>query len=217
MCIRDSGYEDACFTETDEEILRAFVETQTHERFAGITWPRLLAEGFCRLNLPDPHLPFAQGNFPTPSGKCEFYSARMAADGYDPLPSYTPPQWQEQARQGEGEKGGEEARSLAIGNTSPLAPRPSPLVCISPPVHSFLNTTFANAPRFIEREGEPVLRIHPEDAAARGIEEGSQDVYKRQLLQWHARLFTRRRHGDALFRAHGREPAGAHDLLRSWL
>jgi anaerobic selenocysteine-containing dehydrogenase len=168
------GYVDACFTETDEEILRAFVETQTHERFAGITWPRLLAEGFCRLNLPDPYLPFAQGNFPTPSGKCEFYSARMAADGYDPLPSYTRPQWQEQAGREEGETERKEPLSIATGNTPLVAPRRSPLVCISPPAHSFLNTTFANALRFIEREVRPVLRIHPDDAAARGIEDGNQ-------------------------------------------
>jgi predicted molibdopterin-dependent oxidoreductase YjgC len=71
-------------TESDEAILRDFVAAQTHPRFAGLTWERLLAEGFYRVNLPEPYLPFAEGNFPTPSGKCEFYSARMAADGYDP-------------------------------------------------------------------------------------------------------------------------------------
>ena len=98
----------------------------------------------------------------------------MAADGYDPLPSYTRPQWQEQAGREEGETERKEPLSIATGNTPLVAPRRSPLVCISPPAHSFLNTTFANALRFIEREVRPVLRIHPDDAAARGIEDGNQ-------------------------------------------
>ena len=60
-----------------------------------VTWEALLEKGFVRLNLPQPYLPFAEGNFPTPSGKCEFYSERMAQDGYDPLPTYTPPKSEE--------------------------------------------------------------------------------------------------------------------------
>jgi hypothetical protein len=39
-----------------------------------------------KLNMPE--APFAEGGFPTPSGKCEFYSAQMPADGLDPLPTY---------------------------------------------------------------------------------------------------------------------------------
>ena len=46
------------------------------------------------------------------------------------------------------------------------------LVCISPPAHSFLNSTFGNVDRFLKREGEPLLRIHPQDAAPRQIEDG---------------------------------------------
>lgn len=149
------GYDDPCFQESDEEILRAFVAAQTHERFAGLSWERLLNEGFFRLNLPEPYLPFAEGNFPTPSGKCEFFSARMAEDGYDPLPTYTPPRWQEEA----------EERTLP-------APGDGLLVCISPPAHSFLNSTFVNVSRFLLREDQPVLWIHPQDATSRQIEDG---------------------------------------------
>ncbi|MDQ3247578.1 MAG: molybdopterin-dependent oxidoreductase, partial [Chloroflexota bacterium] len=89
------GYPEACFLESDEQILRTLVGNQHHAVFAGITWEKLLQDGYARLNLPQPNLPFAQGNFPTPSGKCEFYSAKMANDGYDPIPTYTPPKWQE--------------------------------------------------------------------------------------------------------------------------
>jgi anaerobic selenocysteine-containing dehydrogenase len=146
------GYDDPCFSETDEEVLRALIAAQTHLRFAGITWERLLAEGFMRLNLPEPYLPFAAGNFPTPSGKCEFFSARMAADGYPPAPVYTPPRWADE-----------------LGQSAPAADDPPPLACISPPAHSFLNSTFVNLERFRRREGQPLLQIHPQDAAVRGI------------------------------------------------
>jgi anaerobic selenocysteine-containing dehydrogenase len=53
------------------------------------------------------------------------------------------------------------------------SPQP-PLVCISPPAHSFLNSSFGNVPRFLQREGTPVLQIHPDDAARRGIAAGDQ-------------------------------------------
>ncbi len=142
------GYDEPCFQQPDEAILRELIETQTHPRFEGITWEALVERGFVRLNVPQPFLPFAEGNYPTPSGKCEFYSERMAADGYDPLPTYIPPAWQRGA-----------------------APEAS-LVCISPPAHSFLNSTFANVERFVRREAAPWLHMHPDDAAARGIVEG---------------------------------------------
>ena len=32
------------------------------------------AQGWQRLNVPAVYAPFAEGGFPTPSGKCEFYS-----------------------------------------------------------------------------------------------------------------------------------------------
>jgi anaerobic selenocysteine-containing dehydrogenase len=72
----------------------------------------------------------------------------MAADGYDPVPTYHPPLWQQGA--------------------SPDAS----LVCISPPAHSFLNSSFANVERFQKREQMPVVQIHPDDATARNIAEG---------------------------------------------
>ncbi len=143
------GYAEPCFAQSDEEILRQLVESQTHPTFDGITWDALLDKGFVRLNLPQPYLPFAQGGFPTPSGKCEFYSERMAQDGYDPLPAYTPPAWQQAGE--------------------PSIDTIAPLICISPPAHSFLNSSFVNVDRLRAREGQPLLRIHPADAAARDI------------------------------------------------
>ena len=148
------GYTDSGFYEDDETVLRNFVEAQDHPIYESVTWETLLAQGFVRLNLPRPYLPFADGNFPTPSGKCEFYSERMAQDGYDPLPTYTPPKTE---------------TPLAGRGTSSSAT----LVCISPPAHSFLNTSFSHVERLRGREKEPLLWIHPQDATARQIKEGA--------------------------------------------
>jgi anaerobic selenocysteine-containing dehydrogenase len=48
-----------------------------------------------------------------------------------------------------------------------------PLAMISPPARHFLNSTFVNVKSLRAIEGEPLLEIHPEDAAARGIADGS--------------------------------------------
>ncbi|MBX2996979.1 MAG: molybdopterin oxidoreductase family protein [Caldilineaceae bacterium] len=157
------GYNDRYFAEDDETILRDFVESQRHPVFATVTWDVLMAQGFARLNLPQPYLPFAQGNFPTPSGKCEFYSARMADDGYDPIPTYVAPKV---------DIGYWVLDGQTIPNPQYLIPNTQSLICISPPAHSFLNSSFANVERFQRREETPILQIHPEDAAARGIGAG---------------------------------------------
>lgn len=159
------GYDEPCFRVQDEEILRTLVERQRHVTYQGITWERLLRDGYARLNLPDPYLPFAEGNFPTPSGKCEFYSEKMARDGYDPLPTYAPPRWQAMETSDE---------RLGTGDFSSPVSNFSSLVCISPPAHSFLNSSFANVDRFIRRERQPVVQIHPVDAAPRRIGDGDQ-------------------------------------------
>jgi anaerobic selenocysteine-containing dehydrogenase len=145
------GFEEPCFRESDEEIARhAFVAA--HPRAQGLDWDQLKVEGWQRLNVPTPFAPFAEGNFPTPSGKCEFYSETLARQGVDPLPIYTPPR-------------------ESVGSNPVLALR-YPLAMISPPARNALNSSFANLPVFAENEATPRLEIHPDDAAARGIATG---------------------------------------------
>ena len=122
------------------------------EKLRGVTFERLLDRGWTRLNLPTPFLPFADGGFPTPSGKCEFSSARMEAMGLDPLPSYTPPY-----------EGPERAPELAARY---------PLVLISSPAHQFLNSTFVNVDALRRGAREPECVLHPDDAARWGIAAG---------------------------------------------
>jgi anaerobic selenocysteine-containing dehydrogenase len=102
-----------------------------------------------RLNLPPDYAPFAAGGFGTPSGKCELYSERLAKQGLDPLPTYTPPHEDPLTR--------------------PELAAKYPLQMLSPPEPSFLNSTFVNVEVLRRTAGEPTVTVHPTDAAARGI------------------------------------------------
>ncbi|KQQ96214.1 molybdopterin-dependent oxidoreductase [Massilia sp. Leaf139] len=143
------GFTDDCFTESDDE-LAAQAFDKTHTRAIHFDWEALKQKGWQKLNMPD--APFAEGGFPTPSGKCEFYSASMAQDGLDPLPAYIAPY--------------ESAAS------NPELAKKYPLGMISPPARNFLNSTFVNVQSLRATEGEPHLDIHPNDAAMRGIAHG---------------------------------------------
>jgi anaerobic selenocysteine-containing dehydrogenase len=77
-----------CLYDSDEEIARQILDTG-HPSLERITLEALKERGWMRLNYPDPFTPFAHG-FPTPSGKLEFFSERMAEAGLDPLAGYTP-------------------------------------------------------------------------------------------------------------------------------
>jgi len=137
------GFDEACFRDSDEDICRTALGAQ-------IDWQRLKREGWQRLQLPERFAPFARGGFPTPSGKCEFHSEWLEQQGIDPLPFYNPPA---------------EVADERLAERFPLA-------FLSPPARHFLNSSFANLPRFRDFEREPHLDLHPQDAAPRGIRDG---------------------------------------------
>jgi len=147
------GLEHPCLRETDEEMARQALDW-TDSKLAGITFEQLEREGSLRLRVGDPYTPFAQGGFPTPSGKCELVSASLEKAGLDPLAGYTPPR--------------ESAAS------APERARKYPLAFISPPAHHFLNATFSAQPAFVRRESQPFLTLHPQDAEVRGICDGQE-------------------------------------------
>ena len=65
---------NACFADSEDDMIRTLLDSG-HPFLQGITLERLDREHSVRLNVaPDsePFLPFAQGGFGTPSGKCEF-------------------------------------------------------------------------------------------------------------------------------------------------
>ena len=133
------GFNDPCFTDDDETLCRA--------AFPSVDYELLLEQGFATLPVAD--APFAHGNFPTPSGKCEFHSAALAAMGMDGLPDHVP--------------------NYELAGTS----KQYPLAMISPPARNFLNSTFVNVTSLRDIEGEPLLEICEADAAARGIQSGA--------------------------------------------
>jgi anaerobic selenocysteine-containing dehydrogenase len=133
------GFDDPCFLDDDETLCRTAFGDQ-------VDFDTLLSQGFA--TLPVIEAPFAEGNFPTPSGRCEFASSRLKAQGQDPLPDHLPNY--------------EPAHSSAA----------YPLAMISPPARNFLNSTFVNVDSLRAIEREPLLEIHADDAAARGISTG---------------------------------------------
>ena len=143
------GFDDDCFNETDDAIAAQAFDRR-NERAVHFDWDALKQKGWQKLNAPD--APFAEGGFPTPSGKCEFFSASMLTDGLDPLPTYIPPY-----------------ESVA---SNPVLAAKYPLAMISPPARNFLNSSFVNVQSLRDTEGEPHLDMHPADALQRGISTG---------------------------------------------
>jgi anaerobic selenocysteine-containing dehydrogenase len=162
------GFSDPCFEDSDETIAQSAI--------AG-DWDfnAVRAQGWKRIGAAKGTARFADGGFDTPSGKVEFLSSTAAAMGFDALPDYIAP----------------------IEDTrSELASR-FPLAMISPPARHFLNSSFVNVASLRASEGEPWLDIHPDDASARGIAEGSyvRVFNERGSLELRARVTDRARRG----------------------
>ncbi len=134
------GFDDPCFRQDDESLCRTAYGD-------AVDFEELLARGFASLGLPE--APFANGGFPSASGKCEFFSQRLADMGQDGLPDHVP--------------------NYEVPGSMP----DYPLAMISPPARNFLNSTFVNVTSLRDIEGEPILEMHANDAAARGLESGS--------------------------------------------
>ena len=130
------GFDDPCFADDDLTLCRTAFGNR-------VDFDTLLTQGFAHLDVPD--APFADGGFPTPSGRCEFFSQRLADQGQDGLPNHLP--------------------NYELAGSDPRYP----LAMISPPARNFLNSTFVNVQSLRDIEGEPLLEIHPNDAASRGI------------------------------------------------
>ena len=121
------GFDEPCFSDTDEALCRIAYGSK-------IDFNELLDRGFATLRLPD--APFASGGFPTPSGKCEFFSAALEAQGLGGVPDHVP------------------------NYELPGASREFPLAMISPPARNFLNSSFVNLKSLRAIEKEPLLEMH---------------------------------------------------------
>ncbi len=129
----------------DEPCFADTDEEIARQAFKGaVTFEALREKGWLKLPLPD--APLADGAFPTPGGKCLIDAPGLGVP--DHVPNY------------------ESARS------APEQAARYPLAMISPPARNFLNSTFVNVKSLRDIEGEPILEIHADDAAARGIAHG---------------------------------------------
>jgi anaerobic selenocysteine-containing dehydrogenase len=161
------GFEEECFRESVDEMIDAALDS-ADPWLQGINRERLEAEGQVRLNFEEsasgsrsqtpeeekvgmaPFLPFAKGNFRTPSGKAELYSERLKAQGLDPVAEFTPP--------AESRHGAEKAGF--------------PLELLARKADNFLNSTFSNVPSVQQMEDTGLLEMHGSDAQKRGIADG---------------------------------------------
>lgn len=143
------GFTECCFQDDDLSLARAAFNWQ-HPHTAHMSWETLQQQGWQKLKIAD--AAFAEGNFPSPSGRCEFASSELAAQGLDPVPDYVPPY-------------------ESVASNPDLAAH-YPLQLISPPARHFLNSSFVNVPSLRKQFSEPSLEIHPTDAAARDLHEG---------------------------------------------
>ena len=167
------GVDDPSFYRSDDEMIEASLDW-SHPTLEGITLDLLKEKGYARLTgpTPDTWAPHAEGNFPTPSGKCEFKSSitgggnfvvPLFRQGYngdqdgtpvDALPHYIPPNENPQ--------------------TTPALAQRYPLSLITPKSHAFLNSNYGNLPAQTAQAGEEQsVYLNPEDAEPRGIVAGA--------------------------------------------
>jgi anaerobic selenocysteine-containing dehydrogenase len=156
------GFPEPCFRDTEQDMLAQALpdaspdaKQETHPQMHGITLEQLRNQHSVRLRWDgepeSPFQPFADGGFGTPSGKGELFSAALAEQGLDPLPSFTPPK---------------ESRHIAD--------RAYPLEFLGRKADNYMNSTFANHATHQKMESVHTgrLEIHPGDATLRGIHEG---------------------------------------------
>jgi anaerobic selenocysteine-containing dehydrogenase len=162
------GFSDPCFQDTDEMIAQSAMSEDWD-------FSEVRARGWKRIGAALGVARFARGGFNTPSGKVEFYSTQARSVGLDALPDYIGP----------------------LEDTRSELARRFPLAMISPPARHFLNSSFVNVASLRASEGEPWLDIHPDDARARGVIDGSyaRVFNDRGSLKLRARVSDRARRG----------------------
>lgn len=155
------GFDDDCFNDSVDQMIDTVLRSD-NPWLKGIDRERLEREGHVRLNFGPrtsdvgpqtsvkPFLPFAEGNFPTPSGKAELYSESLKEQGLDPVVEFTPPT---------------ESRHNDQAKTFPLE-------LLARKADNFLNSTFANLPVTQEMEEIGLLEMNQADAKLRGIKDG---------------------------------------------
>ena len=158
------GLAEDCFRDTPEAIIaqalgsgpdgRATNPGMEHITVDGLKSSGHIPLAFHREPESAPFLPYKAGALPTPSGKVEFYSEKLAAQGKDGLPAFVP------ATESRWGKGAERY----------------PLELLARKNDNYMNSTFANLEghRKMEARSTQKLEMHQRDAEPRGIRDGDQ-------------------------------------------
>jgi anaerobic selenocysteine-containing dehydrogenase len=152
------GFTEPCFLDTEDDMIDQALSGTGSSWLGDITRTQLESEHSIRLKFPQEEnggafQPFTSEEwFQTPSGKAEFYSETLAAQGHDPLPNYVP---------------AEESRHSFLA-------RKFPLELLARKNDNHMNSTFAGLPghQAMETAHSGLLEMHPADALARGIADG---------------------------------------------
>ena len=156
------GFREQCFRDTEEQMIRQALAIgldgystnvgMEHIRLEDLEEQGHIPLSFYRPQNEEPFLPFTSGPLATPSGKVEFYSEKLAAQGQDGLPAFTP----------------------ATESRWGTAAQQYPLEFLGRKADNYMNSTFANLEghRKLEARTSQRLEMHPADAAARGIADG---------------------------------------------
>ncbi len=164
------GFEEENFKWSDTECLEHYVDWNS-PACGGIDLNYLKEHGYYRLDVgtKDNRAPHKQGNFPTPSGKCEFrvvgaknfvagpfrqmYEDFQPGEDIPELPDYVA------------------SKETALAN--PELAKKYPLNILAPKSHGFINSSYANMESKIKGQGEQFVMIHPADALDRGLVDGA--------------------------------------------
>ena len=164
------GFEEENFKWSDIECLEHYVDWKS-PACGGIDLNYLKEHGYYRLDVgtKDNRAPHKQGNFPTPSGKCEFrvvgaknfvagpfrqmYEDFQPGEDIPELPDYV--------------------ASKETASANPELAKKYPLNILAPKSHGFINSSYANMESKIKGQGEQFVMIHPADALDRGLVDGA--------------------------------------------
>lgn len=157
LLARAMGFHESWLHQSVDEVIEEVVTaTAAHNPFLrGITLEQLKVNGAVPLRL-DSTTPFADGRFPTPSGKVELFSQALADEGSDPVPGRFQDR-REEAYASAREKGWVPEAALDL---------------LTGAAHHFVSSSLAGQPGLVQKEGSPFVEIHPSDAAERGVYSG---------------------------------------------
>ena len=135
---------------TEPAVYASAAQLMTESLKKNVPTDAFLTQPFVQTRPEPDLLPRAKGGFLTPSGKFEFWCQKLARAGLDPLPSFVLPH-----------------ETLSDG--------PYPLNFLPRKHKDSLNSSYAHLPVMRRQEKDArTLEIHPDDAAARGLQDGTE-------------------------------------------